>query len=82
MDFEAIIFANRAAFDGAMVGKLTSYEAKGGEATTLANGIDSIDDNKVMLPLNNTIIRSLSWNPHQIVIINTNDPKWFNNIIL
>ena len=80
--FKGIIFANRAAFDGAITGKLNQYKAKTKDnynlTTILANGIDSLDDDKVLLPINNRYIKQLDWNPNQIDDIDTNDPKWFN----
>lgn len=84
--FKGIIFANRAAFDGAMVGKLAQYKAKNKETysitTELASGIDSLDDDKVLLPINNKYVELLDWNPNQIDDIETTDSKWFNNEII
>lgn len=81
---KAIIFANRSAFDGAMVGKLTSYMAKVGNrrddiTTKLAEGITNDVDAKILLPLNNRYIKDLDWNPQQIVDVDKDDPKWFPN---
>ena len=80
--FKGIIFANRTAFEGTIAGKLAQYKAKTKETysitTSLSDGIDSLDDTKVLLPLNNTFIAELAWNPHSIEDISTTDPKWFN----
>ena len=79
--FKGIIFANRTAFEGVNTSVFNYYKAKHpdhGFTNTWSKGIDSLDDSKVLMPLDERVLDYPSFNPHTIVDIETTDPKWFN----
>ena len=79
--FKGIIFANRTAFEGMETAIYNYYKAKYSEigiTSKWSNGIDSLDDNKVLMPLDERVLDYPSFNPHTIVDVDTTDAKWFN----
>ena len=79
--FKGIIFANRTAFDGMETAIYNYYKAKYvniGITSKWSNGIDSLDDNKVLMPLDERVLDYPSFNPYTVVDVETTDAKWFN----
>ena len=80
--FKGIIFANRTAFEGMETAIFNYFKAKYsaiGITKKWSNGIDSLDDSKVLMPLDERVLDYPSFNPHTVVDVDTNDEKWFSN---
>jgi hypothetical protein len=78
---KGVIFANRTAFNGVQ-GAVYNYllaNTKGIDTSVVKQwslGIDSTDDTKVLMVVDERVM-DYPWNPHAVVDINTDDPKWF-----
>lgn len=78
--FKAVIFANRTAFEGVETSVFNFYKAKYpkiGLTNKWSKGIDSLNDTKVLMPVDERVL-DYNWNPHAVVDIETTDPKWFS----
>jgi hypothetical protein len=80
---KGVIFANRQAFDGvqtSVFNYLLAQDTDGKIDRTVVKqwslGIDSTDDTKVLMLVDERVM-DFPWNPHAVVDINTDDPKWF-----
>lgn len=78
--FKGIVFPNRQAFEGKQTAVYNHFKAKhpNNQATNWSNGIDSLNDNKVLMPLDERTL-DFPWSPEIVVEIDKNDLKWFNN---
>ena len=81
---QGIIFKNRQAFNGKQGAVYNYYlsKNKGVDRTVIkrwSDGIDALDGSGEVLMLVDERISGFPWSPEQIVDIDTNDPKWFNN---
>ena len=80
--FKGIIFPNRNAFENKQTAVWNYLKAKDKKIDLTvvkrwSNGIDSLDDNKVLMVVDERI-DGFPWSPEQIIDIDTTDPKWFN----
>jgi hypothetical protein len=78
---KAVIFANRTAFEGVetAVFNYLITNNKNIDSTVVkrwSNGIDSTDDSKVLMVVDDRVL-DFPWNPHAVVDVSINDPKWF-----
>lgn len=79
--FKGMIFANRTAFQGMETAVFNYYKAKYpnyGITSKWSDGIDSLDDDKVLMALDERVLDYPSFNPYTVVDVETTDAKWFN----
>ena len=82
--FKGIIFTNRTAFEGMETAVFNYYSAKYeniGITSKWSEGIDSLDDDKVLMPLDERVLDYPSFNPHTVVDIEKGDSKWFSDAL-
>ena len=79
--FKGIIFPNRNAFENRQSAVFNFYKAKTPKlddsvVKQWSKGIDSLDDSKVLMVVDERI-ELFPWSPEQVIEINTDNPKWF-----
>ena len=80
--FQGVIFPNRQAFEGKQGAVFNYYKAKDKNVdtsvvTSWSTGIDSLDDNKVLMQVDERI-DGFPWSPEQVIDVSTDNPKWFD----
>ena len=79
--FKGIIFANRTAFEGMETAVFNYYKTKHpdyGVTVRWSEGVNSLDDDKVLMQLDERVLDYPSFNPHTVVDVNVEDSKWFD----
>lgn len=83
---KGVIFNNRQSFDGMQTAVYNYYLANVRDVDTTivkrwSDGIDALDGSGDVLMLVDERVLGFPWNPHAVVDISTDNPKWFNNEI-